>query len=288
MYYLLRHRAGDMNDRPDVIKPSHIAAARLKVAIAERKGEKVADWIRELASRDLTGTAVGHQGHRSEAADSTSSSQPEPVRDQEPDVVEDPPQVLSRAAAFGVLADTSVRLQAQRDSIRALAHQRAAKPNGANGAITLIGQGLLLEEQGDVVEAKRVYREAIDSRHADATPMAEVGLAILLEREGDVAGAKAAYQHAIDSGHVDAAPTAAVGLGLLLADQGDVAGAKAAYQHAIDSGHPKAAPTAAVGLGLLLADQGDVAGAKAAYQQAIDSGDDDLIPTARRFLRALP
>jgi len=38
------------------IKPSHIAAAKLKVATAAKTGESVPDWIRELATRSLTDT----------------------------------------------------------------------------------------------------------------------------------------------------------------------------------------------------------------------------------------
>src|ERR1019366_5295094 len=69
----------DMSDGANVIRPSHIAAARLKVAIADRKSEKVPDWIRELASRDLSGSAVGHdQGRSSADSASVRSSQPEP------------------------------------------------------------------------------------------------------------------------------------------------------------------------------------------------------------------
>src|SRR2546421_12562144 len=36
------------------IKPSHIAAAKLKVAIANKTGRNVPEWIRQLAERDLT------------------------------------------------------------------------------------------------------------------------------------------------------------------------------------------------------------------------------------------
>jgi hypothetical protein len=39
------------------IKPSHIAAAKLKVAMAARRGEQVEDWISKLAARKLTDAA---------------------------------------------------------------------------------------------------------------------------------------------------------------------------------------------------------------------------------------
>jgi hypothetical protein len=48
-----------MSDESNTIKPSHIAAAKLKVAIADRKGEQVADWIRELASRGVHSGVFG-------------------------------------------------------------------------------------------------------------------------------------------------------------------------------------------------------------------------------------
>lgn len=43
-----------MTDQSNVIKPSNVAAAKLKVAIADRKGEEVPAWIRDLASRNLS------------------------------------------------------------------------------------------------------------------------------------------------------------------------------------------------------------------------------------------
>jgi hypothetical protein len=51
-----------MSDESSGIKPSQIAAAQLKVAIAERTGAEVPDWIRELASRRL-GDASPQPGH---------------------------------------------------------------------------------------------------------------------------------------------------------------------------------------------------------------------------------
>jgi CBS domain-containing protein len=42
-----------MTEGTSSVKPSQVAAARLKVAIADRQGEAVPQWLRELASRDL-------------------------------------------------------------------------------------------------------------------------------------------------------------------------------------------------------------------------------------------
>jgi tetratricopeptide (TPR) repeat protein len=277
-----------MNDRTNVVKRSQIAAAKLKVAIADRKGEPVPDWIRELASRSLSESTVERQSRSGESTSPAPSSEPQEDQRREQEDISDPSPVLSVAPKFGMLADIRGGLQAPRDLIRAAAHQSADESKSVNGATEMmINRGQLLEKQGNATEAERVYQSAIDSGHADAAPMATVGLGTLLEGQGDVAGAKAAYQLAIDSGHADAAPIAAVGLGTLLEGQGDVAGAKAAYQLAIDSGHADAAPAGAVGLGTLLAKQGDVAGAKTAYQLAIDSGDAEMAIAAERFLSAL-
>ena len=244
MHYFLQRRTDDMNDRTNVIKRSHIAAAKLKVAIADRKGEPVPDWIRELASRSLSESTVGRQSRSSESAAPAPSSEPQEGRRREQEDIKDPSSDLSVAAKFGTLADIPGRLQAPRDLIRAAAHQWATGPKSGNGDIALIDRGLLLEDQGNATEAEQIYQSAIDSGHADAAPMAAVGLGTLLEGQGDVGGAKAAYQLAIDSGHADAAPTAAVGLGTLLRGQGDVGGAKAAYQLAIDSDDADMAITA--------------------------------------------
>jgi tetratricopeptide (TPR) repeat protein len=45
-----------MSDKSKATRSSHIAAAKLKVAIATKTGETLPDWIRELAARDLADT----------------------------------------------------------------------------------------------------------------------------------------------------------------------------------------------------------------------------------------
>ena len=75
---------------------------------------------------------------------------------------------------------------------------------------------MLLQQQGNLEEAKALYLQTIDSGHADAAPKAANNLGVLLQQQGDVERAQAAYRHAIDSGHADAAPKAAFNLGELL------------------------------------------------------------------------
>src|SRR5215831_7301219 len=74
-----QHRMNDMSNGPNAIKPSHVAAARLKVAIAARKGEKVPGWILELASRDLSDAAASRSERQksTDSAASASSQRPE-------------------------------------------------------------------------------------------------------------------------------------------------------------------------------------------------------------------
>ena len=74
-----------MNDGPTAIKPSHIAAAKLKVAIADREGNKLPNWIVELAARNLTDLRPLRPSSKSDSDWARSTSQqsepkPEPGR----------------------------------------------------------------------------------------------------------------------------------------------------------------------------------------------------------------
>jgi DNA-binding transcriptional MerR regulator len=62
-----------MSDKSSEAKPSQIAAAQLKVAIADRTGVEIPNWIRELASRNL-GSSPGFIPRASGDQDTSTSS----------------------------------------------------------------------------------------------------------------------------------------------------------------------------------------------------------------------
>ncbi|WP_344452119.1 hypothetical protein, partial [Actinocorallia aurantiaca] len=60
-----------------------------------------------------------------------------------------------------------------------------------------------------------LYRQVIDSGHADAAPRAMILLGCLEEDRGDLDAARILYRQAIDSRHADEAPGAMMLLDLL-------------------------------------------------------------------------
>jgi peptidoglycan hydrolase-like protein with peptidoglycan-binding domain/TPR repeat protein len=152
--------------------------------------------------------------------------------------------------------------------------------------------GLLLVQDGNLVEAEDAFRRADERGHSDAA--FELGL--LLMQEGDRNAAREAFRRADGRGHA----SAAFDLGILLAQEGDRGAAKDAFRRAEERGHPDAAfdlgalllqerdlagaedafrrgdrrgdPGAACNLGVLLEQRGDPEGAKAAYRRADEQG----------------
>ena len=121
--------------------------------------------------------------------------------------------------------------------------------------------GLLLVQDGNMVEAEDAFRRADERGH----PVAAFELGVLLMNEGDREGSKEAFRRADARGH-DAAP---FDLAVLLADEGDHAGAKEGFHRAEERGHPDAA----FNLGALLVQEGDLAGAEGAFRRADRAGD---------------
>src|ERR1700735_1636282 len=96
MHCFLRRQVDKMDKEPSVIKRSHIAAARLRVAIGKREGEPVPDWIVDLAERSMADPAVRDQGQSSEPA-TTPSSQSQATRPQEHGSLAVPVDFMTRA-----------------------------------------------------------------------------------------------------------------------------------------------------------------------------------------------
>lgn len=121
--------------------------------------------------------------------------------------------------------------------------------------------GLLLVQDGNLVEAEDAFRRADERGHPDAA----FELALLLMQEGDRDAAKEAFRRADERGHA-AAP---FDLGILLVQEGDRAAAKEAFGRAEERGHPDAA----FNLGALLLQEGDRAGAEESFRQGDHRGD---------------
>ena len=162
-----------------------------------------------------------------------------------------PTQAPMAAVNLGVL------LEEQGDASGAkAAYQQAIDSGHADAApMAAVNLGTCWRSRG----MRRARRRPTSRRSTPGTPTRPHGGVQPWSSAGGAGGcegAKAAYRQAIDSGHADAAPLAAVGLGDLLREQGDAEGAKAAYQQAIDSGHADAALLAADSLGDLLREEG--------------------------------
>jgi hypothetical protein len=138
-----------MSNESDVVKPSHIAAARLKVAIADRKGENVAAWIRELASRDMPSSKARPRQDGSSAV-SAASSPPQP-----PDV---PRSNIDSPNVWVHLAQLFERQGDMRGA--RLAYQQAAD---AGDIDALVHVGNIFRDQGSPERARPFYQRAADA-----------------------------------------------------------------------------------------------------------------------------
>jgi peptidoglycan hydrolase-like protein with peptidoglycan-binding domain len=136
----------------------------------------------------------------------------------------------------------------------------AATPDDAEAAHAFeVGQ--MLEERGNLAEARAAYARADVAGHGPAAS----NLGRLLEQEGALAEAEAAYRRADQRGDAHGA----FNLGLLLDGRDARDEAAAAYRRAVDRGHDAAASN----LGVLLEEQGAVAEAEATYRLADERGD---------------
>ena len=246
------------------IKPSHIAAARLKMAIAEREGKTVPEWISDLAGRDL--------------------ADPNKPVDQNPGSSGDPGHLEKPQADPGHGHAPGGGVPGEDPEDASAAKQEGIDSQEAEALAAAYHLGLSLEVKGDVEGARTAYQQVVDSGHPEYAPQAANKLGHLLQGQRDPEGAQAAYQEAINSGDPETAAVAASGLGYLLLMQGDVEGARAAYRRAIESGKPETAAMTTNNLGHLLEEQGDLEGARAAYQQAIESGQANVAAVAANNL----
>jgi tetratricopeptide (TPR) repeat protein len=122
--------------------------------------------------------------------------------------------------------------------------------------------------QGDLDDAERLARTAVDEGTGHGRSAGILSLGGVLTARGDAEGASQAYREAMSSAPPGIAAMAAFNMGVLLTTSGDIEGAKSAFATAIESDDPDAAPRAEVNLGILLAGEGDLPGATAVFQSA--------------------
>lgn len=176
-------------------------------------------------------------------------------------------------------------LQLQRGDVTAArdSYRRAMESEGEDGIGAASSLASLLAASGDI----EGLQEAIRLAHPRLSPAAALSLGQLLEDRGEVEEAKDAYKRAISSGHPDLAPAGWVNLGMILENEHDFEGAKKAFQQAIDSGHPDWSTRGAGALGVLLERTGDIEGAKVAYRKAAESTNEEVVSVAEGRLRSL-
>ena len=91
---------------------------------------------------------------------------------------------------------------------------------------------VLLQELGNVEEAKAAWQQVIDSERREEVPQAVYDLAELLEKMGDADGAKAAYQQVLDSEDGALAWLAGMRLAKIFRSLGDEKSAESTEQYA--------------------------------------------------------
>ena len=141
-------------------------------------------------------------------------------------------------------------------------------------------------QRGDEAGALTILNEAIQT--ADRQVMLQAThLKAFLLTESDPEEAKRCFREAIESGDPAVAPQSNMNLGLLLAKEGDFDGAKQSLIAAIESGDPGFAPESAYNLGIVCRDFGDVEGAERYLQQAVETASPSTAAEARAVLKKL-
>jgi tetratricopeptide (TPR) repeat protein len=125
-------------------------------------------------------------------------------------------------------------------------------PDRRARAALLIAQ-ILASQNADVDVVNGFYRQAIDARAPEWSPLALAELGIRNCMRGVAGEAVPLLRQASESGHPEASPKAAWVLGRLLEDREDYDGAINVYQTAIAAEHPDFTPAAHASLGQLYA-----------------------------------
>jgi TPR repeat protein len=114
-----------------------------------------------------------------------------------------------------------------------------------------------------------------------------INLAVLEKGEGNLGQARRLYKQVIATGHTDLAPRAMFNLGNLEREHGNLGQARYWWQQVITTGHTDEAPGAMFNLAVLETEQGNLDQARSWYQQAISTGHAEMTSQAQHELRAL-
>jgi hypothetical protein len=187
-----------MSNRSDEIKPSHIAAARLKVAIAKRRGEKVPAWIRELADLDIPSSLARHGQSQGRA----SSASPAPRLPQDGSGEMRPSDSARLLREYAEARAALERDRAAYERARAL-HQQAA-----DWDYEPLRHGVPARQQEDVEEARRAApREpTVDTPDEAAAPIRH-GVPARQQEDVEEARRAAPREPTVDTPDEAAAPT---------------------------------------------------------------------------------
>src|SRR6266496_2444808 len=242
------------------VKPSHIAAARLKVAIAAKRGESVPDWIRTLAARELSGPVPAAEGP-TQAEQPVSAAASEATQ-------------LSTNKALGQTTTTEPRVDEPSRAARERAsHAQREKADPGDPAATL---GRALIASGSYPRAEAAFRDAI--RMAPDNPEYRAALGRILAAEQRYGDAEAAFRDAIRMAPDN--PEYRADLGRALAGLGRYRDAEAACRDAIRMAPDN--PEYRADLGWALAAAGQYDDAVRAFNEAIR-----IAPNKREYQAAI-
>ena len=90
--------------------------------------------------------------------------------------------------------------------------------------------------EGNILETRRLWNQAIRTGHAEAAPKAKVGVGVLEWQERNIPEGRRLLGEAIDAGPPEVTANAMVHLGILEMQQGNVAAARRSWEQAISTG----------------------------------------------------
>ncbi|MDX3849308.1 tetratricopeptide repeat protein [Streptomyces sp. AK02-01A] len=175
--------------------------------------------------------------------------------------------LLAMAATYLGDPDGTEAPERTRNALRAITWY--GDSDAAAGAALQLG--MLEQSDGNLDEALRLFRRAVETADGVMKPTAYRCLGAMLDHLGDTEGAKDAFRRCVDCGESSSLAQAAYRLGNLLRLTDPLA-ARAVYDMAVRTGHKEYAPLAAVNLGVIEEDEGNQREAKRRWKYAFAHG----------------